>query len=147
MARRGIKMISAALRLDPGCILAQVQLQPSSIRAYWAQELKPSLPRSCQSRNLLLCCEWKWKVLGLSTHPSPSQQASGFPNTENKCLFLHIFWRLPVFMVQLTLYLKLHTGTLSVYLFVHLFSPELSSLTRGLFAQMTTTSPYLSTLL
>lgn len=60
MARRGIKMISAALRLDPGCILAQVQLQPSSIRAYWAQELKPSLPRSCQSRNLLLCCPVLW---------------------------------------------------------------------------------------
>lgn len=43
-------------------------------------------------------------------------------------------------MEQLTFYLKLHTGTLSVYLFIHLFSPELSLLIQGSFAQMTTTS-------
>lgn len=43
-------------------------------------------------------------------------------------------------MEQLTLYLKLHTGTLSVYLFIPLFSRQFSLLIKGLFAQMTTSS-------
>lgn len=117
-------------------------IQPSSYHT----QLYSSSTGTCSSFKLELCLpglvraetcsythvhwECKWKCQGsLFLHIETKTNAS-FSSYFKGFLFSWSSW----------LYLKLHTGTLSVYLFIHLFSPEFFLLIQGLFAQMTRTS-------
>lgn len=128
MAKRENGMISVVLRLDSAFILTHTQLYPSSTGTCSSFKLEPCLPVRVRAETCSCTGSGNKSVKALfvcisKTNASFSSYFKGF-------LFSWSNW----------LYLKLHTGTLSVYLFIHLFSPEVYLLIQGLFVPMSRTS-------